>query len=320
MKKIFFLLILMTATNLSIGQKANITVAKDGSGNYTTVQQALDAVPLNNQKRITIYIKKGIYKEKLHLDSAKNFVTLQGEDKNNTILTYDDHTGKIASDGSVINTQNSQSFYIKADDFRARDITFENNAGITAGQAVAVRVQGDRAIFLNCRIIGFQDTLFTSAENSRQYYGNCYIEGSTDFIFGAATVLCEQCQIHSRKNSHVTAASTPKEHEYGYVFKRCTLTADTSVHKVTLGRPWRPYASVSYIECKLGGHIIPQGWDNWKNPENEKTARYAEYKNEGPGANTSTRISWSRQLTAEEVKTMTTVKILRGWRPDIKSK
>ena len=319
MKIVLFLLIAFVRTSFAGGQPVTITVAQDGTGNYTTVQQAFDAVRLNNQKRVIIIIKKGIYKEKLHLDSTKNFVTLHGEDKNNTILTYDDHTGKIAPDGTVINTMNSQTFYMKADDFHAENLTFENNAGITAGQAVAVRVLGDRAVFLNCRIIGFQDTLFTSDENSRQYYANCYIEGSTDFIFGAATVLFEYCHIHSSKNSHITAASTPKEHEFGYVFKKCTFTADTSVHKVTLGRPWRPYASVTYIECKIGDHIIPQGWDNWKNPENEKTVRYAEYRNEGPGADTSARVIWSHRLTDEEVKQMTTGKILRGWRPDIKS-
>jgi pectinesterase len=320
MKEALILPIVILFFFSSSAQPVTITVAQDGSGNYTTVQQALDAVPFNNRERVIIFIKHGTYKEKLHLDSTKNFVTMQGEDKNNTILTYDDHTGRTAPDGSVINTMNSQSFYMKADDFTATDLTFENNAGMTAGQAVAVRVQGDRVMFLNCRIIGFQDTLFTSAESSREYYANCYIEGSTDFIFGAATALFEDCRIHSKKNSHVTAASTPKEHEYGYVFKRCILTADTGLHKVSLGRPWRPYASVTYLNCVIGDHIMPQGWDNWKNPENEKTARYAEYKNTGPGAIVFERFAWSHQLTDEEALKFSTANILRGWRPDIKSR
>ena len=306
-----------TSTRHSVNT-TSLVVAQDGSGNYTTVQQALEAVPRDNSKRITIFIKKGIYKEKLLLDSAKNRVTLIGEDKNTTILTYDDHTGKPAPDGSLINTMNSQSFYIRGDDFKAINLTFQNDAGLTVGQAVALRISGDRAVFINCRILGFQDTLFTSGDNSRQYYTNCYIEGSTDFIFGASTALFEACHIHSKKNSHVTAASTPKEHAYGYVFKNCVLTADTGIHKATLGRPWRPYASVTYLHCKIGNHIIPQGWDNWKNPENEKTARYAEYKNIDPGAVITDRVSWARQLTDEEVKQFTTVNILRGWRPDIK--
>ena len=319
MKKLLCMVMALAVTFMAWAQTRFITVSKDGTGNFTTVQQAFDAVPPNNRKKVVIYIKKGIYKEKLHLDSTKNFVTLKGEDKHTTILTCDDHTGKTASDGSVINTMNSQTFYMKADDFSAENITFENNAGITAGQAVAIRVLGDRARFINCRIIGFQDTLFASDEKSRQYYLNCYVEGSTDFIFGAATVLFERCQIHSKKNSHVTAASTPKENAFGYVFKKCMLTADTSIHKATLGRPWRPYASVTYMECIIGDHIIPQGWDNWKNPENEKTVRYAEYKNEGPGANTSARVSWSHQLSDKEAKKMTTGNILRGWRPDRKN-
>ena len=316
MKHFLFFSLLFSAGLLTKAQPVKkIIVAQDGTGNYVTVQQALDAVPLNNREPVEILIRKGTYKEKLQLDSSKNFVRMIGEDVNATILTYDDHTGKVARDGNIINTQTSQSFYIKADGFCAENITFQNNAGMTAGQAVALRVEGDRAVFLNCRIVGFQDTLFTSAENSRQYYKGCYIEGSTDFIFGASTVLFEECQIRSKKNSHITAAATPKEHAYGYVFKKCVLTADTGLSKVSLGRPWRPYASVTYMECIIGAHILPQGWDNWKNPENEKTARYAEYKNTGAGANTSGRFTWTHQLTDEDVKQYTTQNILRGWIP-----
>lgn len=318
MKKIPFLFSAFLIMFCADAQPVTFIVAQDGTGRYHTVQQALDAVPVNNRQPVIILIKKGIYKEKLHLDSTRNFVTLQGEDKNNTILTYDDHTGRVAADGSVINTMTSQTFDIRGNDFHAIDLTIENNAGLTAGQAVAVRVQGDRAIFINCRIVGFQDTLFTSAENSRQYYKDCYIEGTTDFIFGAATALFEDCHIHSKKNSHVTAASTPKDHVFGYVFRRCVLTADTSIHKATLGRPWRPYASVTYLKCTIGDHIIPEGWDNWKNPEKEKTARFAEYKNIGPGAATLARVPWSRQLTDAEAAGFTTSHIFRGWRPVVK--
>ena len=157
--------------------------------------------------------------------------------------------------------------------------------------------------------------MLTSGENGRQYYKNCYIEGTTDFIFGAATALFDSCLIHSKKNSHVTAASTPREHMYGYVFKKCRLIADTGVNKVSLGRPWRPYANVVYLECTIGDHILAQGWDNWKNPENEKTARYAEYKNTGPGAGISGRVSWSHQLTDAEAAKFTMENILAGWDP-----
>ena len=317
MKKIYFLLVSMAFSLLAIATPIKkIIVAQDGTGNYTKVQEALDAVPFNNQSPIEIFIKKGIYKEKLHLDSSKCFVKMIGEDAVSTILSYDDHTGKVLADGSVINTMNSQSIYIKADDFTAENITFQNDAGLTAGQAVALKVAGDRASFINCRIIGFQDTLFTSDDNSRQYYFNCYIEGSTDFIFGSSTALFVNCHLHSKKNSHITAASTPREHAYGYVFLNCRLTADTGITKVSLGRPWRPYASVTYIHCEIGSHILAQGWDNWKNPENEKTARYAEYKNTGAGAGISGRVGWSQQLTDGQAKQFTTIHILRNWVPD----
>ncbi|MEO8404476.1 MAG: pectinesterase family protein, partial [Chitinophagaceae bacterium] len=263
MKRI--LLILFLFSSFVTSAQKRITVSADGSGNYKTVQAALDAVPLKNKLPIIIFIKNGTYREKLHLDSTKNFVTIIGEDKFKTILTYDDHPGKVSSKGDSINTRSSWSFLIRANDFTAKNICFQNDAGFTAGQAVAVESDGDRAVFLDCRIIGNQDVLFTNNENSRQYYQYCYIEGTTDFIFGSATVWFEQCHIHSKKNSHVTAASTPKEHLFGYVFNECILTGDTSIHNASLGRPWRPYANVAYIHCFIGQHIRPEGWSNWNN-------------------------------------------------------
>jgi pectinesterase len=292
-----------------------IIVAKDGSGNYKTVQTAFNAIPLNNKNPAVIYIKNGIYKEKLHLDSTKNFITLIGEDKFNTILTYDDHTGKISPQGDSINTRTSWSLLIKANNFKAENITFQNDAGFTAGQAVAAEIDGDKSIFINCRFVGNQDVLFTNNDNSRQYYENCYIEGTTDFIFGSSTVWFERCHIHSKKNSHVTAASTPKEHSYGYVFNDCILTGDTSLHNVSLGRPWRPYASVAYIHCYVGEHIKPEGWSNWNNTDNYKTARYAEYKNYGASADTMKRVAWSRQLMDEEAQKYTLKNVFGNWNP-----
>ena len=293
-----------------------IIVAKDGSGNYKTVQQALDAITLNNKKPITIFIKNGIYKEKLHLDSTKNFITLIGEDKFNTILTYDDHTGKVSARGDTINTRTSASFVVKANNFAAENITFQNDAGFNAGQAVGLESDGDKASFYNCRIVGNQDILFTNNDNSRQYYKDCYIEGTTDFIFGSSTVWFERCHIHSKKNSHVTAASTPQQHQFGYVFSDCILTGDTTLHSVSLGRPWRQYANVAYIHCYIGPHIKPEGWSNWNNTDNYKTTRYSEYKNYGPGANISSRVSWSHQLTDEEVKKYTLKNVSGDWDPN----
>ncbi|MBN8672573.1 MAG: alpha/beta hydrolase fold domain-containing protein [Chitinophagales bacterium] len=292
-----------------------ITVAKDGSGDFSSVQAALNAVPLNNKKSFTILIKNGVYKEKLRLDSSKNFVTLIGEDKFNTILTYDDHTGKLSVRGDTINTRTSWSFLLKADNFTASNITFQNNAGFTAGQAVAMEADGDKIIFRNCRFIGNQDVLFTNSDKSRQYYEHCYIEGTTDFIFGSATVWFEQCHIHSKKNSHITAASTPADKQFGYIFNDCVLTGDTSLHSVSLGRPWRPYASVLYMRCFIGEHIRPEGWSNWNNTENYKTTRYAEYRNYGASAEPYKRVNWARQLTDEEARHITPVNILGKWVP-----
>jgi pectinesterase len=313
MKNISFI-IAVVLTIFASGQE-RIVVAADGSGNYKTVQAALDAVPKNNKQSLTIYIRNGIYKEKLHLDSSKNFVTLTGEDKFNTILTYDDHTGKLSPTGDTINTRTSWSFKILADNFIAQNITFQNDAGFTAGQAVAVESDGDKAIFRNCRFIGNQDVLFTNNERSRQYYESCYIEGTTDFIFGSSTVWFEQCHIHSKKNSHVTAASTPKEKEFGYIFNDCILTGDTSLHNVSLGRPWRPYAMVVYLHCFIGGHIKPEGWSNWNNTDNYKTTRYAEHKNYGASSDQTKRISWSKQLTDEEAKRYTLKNVFGDWNP-----
>jgi len=291
-------------------------VAKDGSGHYTTVQDAFNAIPQNNTNPVTIYIRNGVYKEKLRLDSAKRFVTLLGEDKFNTILTYDDHTGKISPAGDTINTYTSHSFLQAADDFTARNITFQNNAGFSAGQAVAIQIRGDRVRFFNCRFLGNQDVLFPSRENTRQYFKNCYIEGTTDFIFGPSTAWFEACHIHSKKNSHVTAASTPGNVAYGYVFNDCVLTGDTTLRNVSLGRPWRPYASVTYLNCWIGNHILPEGWNNWRNADNERTARYAEYNSTGPGANPASRVKWARQLSANEAKAYTLRNILGTWDPE----
>jgi len=312
--KTFLLIISVLAFAFTSGQK-KIIVAKDGSGTVGTVQSALDLVPLNNAKPVTIYIKNGIYKEKIHLDSTKDFVTLEGEDNVKTILTYDDHTGKVSPFGDTINTRTSWSFLCKADNFTARNITFRNDAGFTAGQAVAMESDGDKAIFDNCRFIGNQDVLFTNSEKSRQYYNNCYIEGSTDFIFGSATAWFQQCSIYSKKNSHVTAASTPPENEFGYIFNECKLTGDTSLHNVSLGRPWRPYASVVYLRCYIGAHIKPEGWSNWNNTDNYKTTRYAEYKNYGPSGKSKKRVEWSRQLTDKEAKKYTLKNVFKDWLP-----
>ncbi len=299
--------------------KANasaIIVAADGSGDHTTIQSAFNSIPVNNTKPVIVYVRNGIYKQKLVLDSSKRFITLLGENKFNTIISYNDHAGRITSAGDTINTYSSHSFLAAADDFTAKNISFENPAGFTAGQAVAVQVKGDRVKFINCRFTGNQDVLFTSQAGTRQYFENCYIEGTTDFIFGASTAWFEQCHIHSKKNSHVTAASTPKESRFGYVFNDCIVTGDTSLHNVSLGRPWGPFANVVYMNCFIGAHIKVQGWSNWNNTDRFKTARFAEYNNYGPSSPSQHRLPWIKQLSEEEANAFSIKNVLGNWDPE----
>lgn len=291
-----------------------LVVAADGSGQFRTVQAAIDAVPNQADKPVIIQLKKGTYHEKIVVPTLKTHIMLRGDDAASTVITYSDHVG-----ANGITTPTSYSVLVQANDFAAENVTFENAAGYTAGQAVALHVEGDRATFRHCRMVGNQDVLFLAAGGSRQFFQDCYIEGTTDFIFGASTAVFDHCLIRSKKNSFVTAASTPAGQAYGFVFLHCTLTADTTLaKKVYLGRPWRPNAKVVYLHCELGGHIVPAGWENWKNPENEKTAYYAEYQSTGPGANPAGRVPWAHQLTAQEAKQYTISQIFSGkeaWRP-----
>jgi pectinesterase len=312
----FLITILLSCGAIDCFSQQLITVAKDGSGDFVYVQSALDAIPSGNNKMVTIKIKKGIYKEVIVVDATKNFIRLIGEDKNNTILTYDNHAGTKLINGDTLNTWTCASTFIYGNDFHAENLTFENTAGFSAGQAVGLRIEGNRASLKNCRVIGNQDILFLSGSGVKQYFKDCYIEGTTDFIFGASTAVFENCWIHSKKNSHVTAASTNSIIPFGFVFLNCKLTADSNITKVSLGRPWSPTASVTYINCWMGNHIIPEGWNNWKNPSNEATVRYAEYKSSGPGGNAGARVKWAKQLTDEEVKQFTIKNILGEWDPE----
>ncbi|MDE5997436.1 MAG: pectin esterase, partial [Muribaculaceae bacterium] len=181
-----------------------------------------------------------------------------------------------------------------------KNLTIRNNAG-RVGQAVALHTEGTNLIFDNCRFLGDQDTLFLAGHDSELKFEDCYVEGTTDFIFGPATAWFSNCLIHSKADSYITAASTPENVKIGFVFLNCRLTADPEVKKVYLGRPWRPYAYTAFIDCEMDNHITPAGWDNWRNPENEKTARYFESGSKGSGANSDNRTGWARKLTANEV-------------------
>lgn len=281
-----------------------IIVAKDGSGDFLTIQSAIDSA--NTEKAaVLIYIKKGIYKEKLVIPTSKQYLTLIGEDKDHTIITYDDYSGKANPNSEKnIGTSNSYSFLVQADDVTIEDLTIENS-WCEKGQAVSLHVKGSRFLIRNSKITGCQDTLLTDGDGTTQYYVNCYIEGTTDFIFGSATAVFKDCTIKSKKDSFITAASTPENQEFGYVFLNCNLIADSNVSKVFLGRPWRPYAKTVFIRCDLGSHILPEGWNPWVDQrfgDKTKTAYYAEYKSKGKGSKTDKRVNWSHQLSKEEAK------------------
>ena len=304
--------LLLLATLAAHARTGPIVVAQDGTGTYRTVQEAVDAVPNQAQKTVTIRIKKGTYREKLVVPTLKTHLRLVGDDAATTILTFNDHTGDAAGH----NTYTSHSVLVQANDFAAENLTFENNAGYTAGQAVALHVEGDRCTFRRCRVVGNQDILFLATGHTRQYFQDCYLEGTTDFIFGASTAVFDHCVIKSKKNSFITAASTPEKQPFGFVFLNCQLTADTALaKKVHLGRPWRPSAKVVYLNTEMGSHIAPAGWDNWKNPENEKTAYFAEYNSTGPGARPAARVAWSHQLSAKEAKQYTLKAIFAASEP-----
>ena len=308
--------------------KYSAIVSTDGSGTQTNLQDAINAAPDNSTNTFSILIKAGTYQGQFIVPKTKSHIRLVGEEMANTILT-----------GSL-NQQDPQQFpgrpfynnastVVLGDDFSAEKITFQNTSG-DHGQALALRTDGERGIFSDCRFLGWQDTLL--ANNGRDYFINCYIEGRVDFIYGSAAVVFNRCEIHSKNGGHVTAANTPKDKPFGFVFMNCKLTGDpqpwvspagipantNSAPKADLGRPWRPYASVTYLNCDIGSHITPAGWNNWRNPTNELTARFAEYNSTGPGANPDQRVKWAKQLGKDEAEKITVETVLSGsdqWYP-----
>ncbi len=292
----------------------DFVVAKDGSGDFFTVQEAVNAVPdFRKAGRTTILVRKGVYKEKVIIPASKINISLIGE--SGAVLTNDDYASRLNYFGEEMSTSGSSTCYIYAPDFYAENLTFENTAG-RVGQAVACFVSGDRAYFKNCRFLGNQDTLYTYGKSSRQFYEYCYIEGTVDFIFGWSTALFKDCVIHSLADGYVTAPATDKGKSYGYVFVGCRLTGSDGARKVYLSRPWRPYAQAVFIHCELGKHIAPEGWNNWNKKEAEKTVFYAEYENRGEGAYTKGRASFGKQL--KEIKKYGADRILAGedgWNP-----
>jgi pectinesterase len=291
---------------------SQITVAADGSGMFKTVQDAVDAIPAYPHQTYEIHFLPGTYKQQVTVPRIKPHIRFWGDDPATTLLTFDLGAPMRGPDGKPLGTFGTPSVRILGDDFAAKNITFQNTFG-PHGQALAIEIAGDRVAFDNCRFLGWQDTMFADS-NGRNYFHDCYIEGHVDFIFGKSTAVFDSCEIRSKRKGYLTAASTEQQARFGYVFLHCKLTADAGVEDATvyLGRPWRPFSATAFIDCQMGPHIRPEGWFNWKNPTNEKTARYAEYNNAGPGAGTSKRVAWAKQLTQDEAAQYMVLNILAG--------
>lgn len=285
-----------------------ITVDRKGTGDFTSLQEAINTVrAFDPDGGTVILVKNGVYHEKIVIPDWICNLKILGESRENTLITYNDHA-KINNMG----TFRTYTMQIRGNDIQLENLTLENAAEPLA-QAVALHTEGDRLIFRNCRFLGNQDTQYLAGEGNRLYFQNCYIEGTTDFIFGGATAWFEACEIHCKRDSYITAASTPQNITYGFVFDKCKITAAGDVTSVYLGRPWRPFAMTVFMNCELPEEIHPAGWENWRNPENEKTARYAEYNNRGEGSSTTERVKWAKVLNKKEAKKITRANVLKDF-------
>ncbi len=322
MRRIAFLAFFLAASlhlAAATARPPDTIVAADGSGQYTTVRAAIDAAPqLTHQGagRWTILVKSGTYREIVYIQREKRFISLVGEDAEKTVITFDLFNDYPAPDGKPIATFRTPTVILDADDFTMENLTIANTAGPKKGQALALRVDGDRATFRRCRFLGYQDTLLVN--RGRHYFEECYIAGSTDFIFGGATAYFERCTIHTLLGGYLTAASTPDFAPYGYVFRRCKITGESPELKTYLGRPWRDHAQTIFLFTEMSAHVRPEGWDNWKKPYAEKVSRYSEFGSTGPGANPTARVSWAKPITEAEALALTPQKVLGGsdgWDP-----
>jgi len=291
------IIIILLSSRTFAQYSSEMTVALDGTGDFTSIQSAIDSCKAFPDKRITIFVRNGIYHEKVRVPSWNTQLSIIGESVDKTIISYNDFFAKI-------NRGRNSTFYtytllVEANDFVMENISVENTSG-PVGQAVALHVEGDRCVFRNCRFTGNQDTVYAGGKFSRQYFLDCFIEGTTDFIFGEATALFENCTIHCKSNSYITASSTTQGKPFGYVFLGCKLTAAEGVMHVYLGRPWRMYAQVAFLNCEMGSFISPEGWHTWSKNDDIKQVKYTEYDNYGPGADVNQRVAWSRILSKKE--------------------
>ena len=303
-------LFLSLAEAQSFDNPDTIVVARDGTGQFRNIDDAIEVCRAFMDYHKVIFVRRGIYKEKLIIPQWLQNIEICGEDRDQTIITWDDHanivqTHQLPNDQAPkkLGTFRTYTLKIEGNDITLKNITIENNAA-RLGQAVALHTEGDRLRFVTCRFLGHQDTVYTGLPGTRLYFLDGHIEGTTDFIFGPSTAWFEHCDILCKANSYITAASTPKESAYGYIFNNCTISCLPEVEKVYLGRPWRDYGYTLFMHCTLPAQIRPEGWHRWE-PQREKTARYSEYDNIGPGADTSQRVAWSHQLTKKEAQQIT---------------
>lgn len=307
-------LLSLLAAALPAALHAQTVVAADGSGQFRTVQQAVDAAPAHSRTRLVIHIKPGAYQERVTVPPEKTFLTLQGDDPRTTVITAGVHAGMPGPNGRPLITFGTPTVFIQANDFTAENLTFENSAG-PRGQALALTIMSDRGVFRNCRFLGYQDTLLAQA--GRQYFDHCYIEGAVDFIFGGSAAWFEGCEIHVKANGYITAPNTPKDQHYGYVFNRSKITSEPNV-QTFLSRPWRPYGYTAFLNTEMSEAVRAAGWNNWNDPNRARTARYSEYQNTGPGGDTRSRVPWAHQLTDAEARDLTLEAVLGGidgWNP-----
>jgi pectinesterase len=299
------------------GGAPDAVVALDGSGQFASVQEAINAVPIQRgatDPAWVIHVKRGTYQERIYVQRERGNICLEGEDAAETVITFNLNAGTPGPDGKPMGTFRTATMQIDADGFTATNLTFANSSG-PVGQALALRVDGDRVAFRKCRFLGWQDTVL--ANRGRHVFSDCHIEGHMDFIFGAATAFFDHCDLHCLRNGYITAASTPPDAAYGMVFADCRITGDEGV-KTYLGRPWRNYARVIFIRTEMSAVVRPEGWHDWKKPDAQKTVFFAEFANTGPGADAKGRVPWARRLTAAEAGALTMDRVVGGsdgWNP-----
>lgn len=323
---VFWVLVVAGLPAVAAAASPDATVAIDGSGDYTSVQEAIGKAPMRTgaaDPRWVIRVKPGTYRERIYVQRERGNITVVGDEAATTVITFDMHANMPGPDGLPIGTFRTPTVQIDGDGFEMENLTIANSAGRPGprpggpdvAQALALRVDGDRVAFRNCRFLGWQDTILVN--RGRHYFAGCYIEGHVDFIFGGATALFERCHIHCLRDGYITAASTPEGQANGLVFADCKITGVEGA-RTYLGRPWREFAKTVFIRTEMSDVVRPEGWHNWNKPGAEKTAFYREFGNTGAGSALADRAKWADRPGTGEVARYTPAIVLAGedgWNP-----